>query len=184
MAVDLITKEETIPKYYKTGIILLADGSIPSDYPAEKALTYLNLRNEKLYRGKTDFGKLNELEEEIKNWSRNEQNDPYYFRILELVNQLRFTINYVIDLAFKEFCKPDLKTALLNMISMKVQNILIIPLEFLHDPIDHVRKAIEETRADKYANIQLLWPYEISLQVDFITEHLLRFIRKHHMFSY
>jgi len=184
MAVDLITKEETIPRYYKTGVIILADGSLPLDYPSDKALMYLNLKNEYKYKHKTDFDKLKQLEEEIKLWPRNEQNDTYYFRILELLNQLRFTISYVIDVAFKDFCNPDLKTSLLNMISMKVQNILIIPVEFLHDPIEYVKKAIEETKADRYANVQLLWPYDLSLQVDFITEHILRFIRKHHMFSY
>jgi hypothetical protein len=62
MAVDLITKEETIPRYYKTGVIILADGSLPLDYPSDKALMYLNLKNEYKYKHKTDFDKLKQLE--------------------------------------------------------------------------------------------------------------------------
>jgi len=47
-----------------------------------------------------------------------------------------------------------------------------------------VMKVLNEIKVDDFVNIQLLWPYDLSLQVDFITEHLLRYMRKHQMFSY
>ncbi len=184
MATELMTKQEMLSRTSRTGVILLANGQLPLDYPSDKALIYMNLKNELAFKHSTDLEKLQALAEEIKHWPRNEQNDPYYYKLLELVNELRFTVNFVIDVAFKDFCFPDLKSSILNMVSMKVLNILIVPLDFLSDPTDLVMKVLNEIKLDDFVNIQLLWPYDLSLQVDFITEHLLRYMRKHQMFSY
>jgi len=173
-----LQKEEEIVKPKRIGVILLSKGKIPSDYPKDKAFEYLL---QKLYQNfglNYDSEKLKRLELEIKNWKRDEYNDPLYSRILNIAKELSFLSGYQVEVAFENLSYPDLEEAFQNLLFRNINKIIILPLYFLEELDERILKEIEKMKEKYKVEIILAWPVDISLQVDYLMGVLIKYIKK------
>ncbi len=84
-------------------IILIGHGDIPYDFPKDKLKEYFKLRLLKR-KGK----KFKEIEESLRRWERNENNDKHYFDLKKLSEEIEKEIKIKTDFAFNEFCYPNI----------------------------------------------------------------------------
>ncbi|MDT7891479.1 MAG: hypothetical protein RQ952_01925 [Thermoproteota archaeon] len=174
----LKSKEETIRREKKKAILLLSKGYIPKDYPKEKLLEYFILKLNYELNKNVDENKLKELENEIINWPRNPNNDPSYFNLINLREELYFVLGFNVEFAFEEYCAPRVKDAIFNLLSKGYSSIIIVPIDYIVGINERTLKEIEEIKNSKEIEIQIAWPYKLGLQADFIATHLLSFLRK------
>jgi hypothetical protein len=172
----VLLKEKETLKEKRIPLILLAKGNIPKDYPKDKLLEYYNLKfNLELGKevNKSEFEMLNE---EIKRWQRNENNDPSYFMLLNLAEKINLTGKYLAEIAFEEFCYPDISEAILSLALRGYKFIIVIPIDYLSGISQETFNKIEELKSKLNVEIVVAWPYSLTLLLDFIREHLYTFM--------
>jgi len=174
--VAIKTKEELMKKEKRRAIILVSKGSIPKDFPKEKIMEYLSLKFEVSKGG--DMKRMKELEEELKKWPRNPENDPAYFAIINLCEELRFVLGYETQFAFENYCSPSLEETLQEIIRKGYTSIIVVPLDFLTGLDENSLNIIEKIKNENFVEISIAWPYKIGHQADFIATHILSFIRR------
>ena len=92
-------------------IILVGHGQLPRDLSKEIREEYFKLRAKP--RKNLDEERLyEELERMIRNWPRNNSNDPYWNSLHKLGDLIRLHGEYDVVVAFNEFCAPHIEEAL------------------------------------------------------------------------
>jgi len=118
------------------------------------------------------------LENEIINWPRTPNNDPSYFSLINLREELYFVLGFNVEFAFEEYCAPSIRDAIFNLLSKGYSSIIIVPIDYIAGINAKILKEIEEIKKSKDIDIQIAWPYKLGLQADFIATHILSFLRK------
>jgi len=113
----------------KSSIIIIGEGGIPKDFPKNDLLKFLNIKS------KIECG-INLLEEEniifeklsskIKKWKRNFRNDEYYHSLVDLQNLIFIKSKIKTEIAFLDYCEPDLYNAIKNLIESGYIKIILI----------------------------------------------------------
>lgn len=178
MEAAVLTREQTLKKDKKKAIILLSQGMIPKDYPKEKAFEFLSLKLSLDFKGFTDLGKLKILSEEIKNWPRNELNDPLYYSLKVLAEELYYALGFNVEIAFEDLCNPSFKDVIDSLIKKGFYYIIVVPVNYLLEPSEEINKIIKEQSIKHEVEIILAWPYKQGLKADFLASHVLNYVRK------
>ncbi|MCX7975378.1 MAG: CbiX/SirB N-terminal domain-containing protein [Candidatus Aminicenantes bacterium] len=166
-----------IPKK-KIAIVLAMHGGLPQDFPQAKLNEYfqLSLKAEKDCASFTPEEKRRwqELEREIRNWPRNETNDPFYVGSLKIAQALEALARSKVFLGFNEFCSPSVEEAL-ERASQSEAEIIIVLTPMLtpggHHAAAEIPKAIEQVKV-KYPEKKIIyaWPFEPEEVARFLLE--------------
>ncbi|MCX7798102.1 MAG: CbiX/SirB N-terminal domain-containing protein [Melioribacter sp.] len=158
----------------KISVVIVGHGAPAKDYP--KLSEYFKLHD-------THSPEAEELENELRNWPRNEQNDPYWAGFTKIIKVFKekFKNFHSVHYAFNEMCAPTIEEALKSALATNPDVILVTSIMFTpgggHSEQD-IPAAIEMFK-EEHPNVKIIyaWPYsEVSL-ADFINSHLLRFIK-------
>ena len=117
-------------------IVLVMHGMPPRDFPKSEMAEYFRQYDPFHHvASHTDHhhgpSRFLELDEKMKRWPRNPENDLFYGAAFRLAKQLEATSGYPVLVGFNEFCAPDLPETLDEaacLIRLWADNITIPPV--------------------------------------------------------
>lgn len=160
----------------KISVVIVGHGAPAKDFP--KLAEYFKLYDHNLEEAE-------ELENELRNWPRNKDNDPYWAGFTKVIKVLKekYKNNYLsIHYAFNEMCAPTVLEALKNALANNPDIIIVTSIMFTPGG-DHSEKDIPasiEIFQEEHPNIKVIyaWPYSEYALADFINRQLTKFIPK------
>lgn len=154
-------------------IVLAMHGSVPNDFPKDELALLFK------YHGKSNVKpKIQELEEKLLNWERNEKNDPYYAGAIQLKDAIEKELNFEVIVAFNEFCNPSVDKAIIDAVNNGKKKVFVVtPMLTLgggHSEKD-IPAAIELARNKISSDIivEYVWPIEPDHMAKFLSYHIL-----------
>ena len=166
----------------KKVLILIGHGDIPLDFPKEKFKEYLRLRS--LYKvgslNEEEKNKFFEIEENLKNWERNEVNDTHYFELKKFSEALEKELNIKVTFAFNEFCAPSIEEKF-ESIKNEYEEIYFLPTIIFgghHTQIEIKNKIEKLKKENPYKKIFYIYPFKVSFIKDFFIKVIKEFINK------
>ena len=164
----------------KIVIILAMHGMPPSDFPQKETLDYfmLHSRLENMPGPPPPVmqQQYEELDNKMRNWPRNQENDSYFYASNELAEEISSQIGYNVIVGFNEFCSPSLDDAFEAASKESYEKIIVITPMMTrggeHSEKD-IPEAIERARK-KFPNTQFsyVWPFNISKVAAFLGEQI------------
>ena len=157
-------------------IIFIGHGDIPSDFPKEKLKEYFELRN--FYKigllEEKDRKKFKEIEESLKKWERNENNDRHYFDLKKLSEEIEREIKIKTSFAFNEFCYPDIFEKFEEVKNEYDEIYFVSTFIFKGKHSDEIKDKIEELK-NNYKDKKIFY---ISLKEEFLKEFFIKNIKE------
>jgi len=164
----------------KIVIILAMHGMPPNDFPQKETLDYfmLHSRMENMPGPPPPVmqQQYEELDNKMRNWSRTQENDPYFYASKELAEEISSQTGYKVIVGFNEFCSPSLEDAF-DIASKDGSEKVIVITPMMTRGGEHSEKdipeAIERARK-KYPDIQFsyVWPFNISKVATFLAKQI------------
>lgn len=140
----------------KKAIILIGHGGVPKDFPREKI-------------GRPEF------EEEIRNWPRTPENDPFCFGMKAVAAKLEPKIGDAkLVLAYNEFCGPSIEQAVEALVAEDFKHMTLLTTMFtpggVHSEIE-IPEIIEALR-NKYPAVvfNYPWPFDLDQVANFLYQ--------------
>jgi sirohydrochlorin cobaltochelatase len=100
----------------KTIIVLVMHGVPPKEFPKQELTEFFMLHGRLPHQSSPEKSPLMErysvLNEKIKNWPRNPQNDPFCAASQELAGHLSRETCHEVLIGYMEFCSPEAKAAM------------------------------------------------------------------------
>lgn len=162
-------------KSKKISVVIVGHGAPAKDFP--KLKEYFKLHD-------SHTPEAEEIENELRNWPRNEKNDPYWAGFLKVVETFKNNYKnfYSVHYAFNEMCAPTVEEALKEAAEKNPDLILVTSIMFtpggIHSEKD-IPAAIEKFQIEHpEISIKYAWPYSPEALANFINSHLLHFIDK------
>jgi len=162
--------------------ILAMHGQPPKDFPQNDLLDYFKLHFAIEAMGENAPPPMRQkyeiLEEKMRNWPRNPENDPYHVGSYELAQALQNQLGLPVYVGFNEFCAPTLEAIMEQAASEDPTKIIVItPMMTCggeHSERD-IPLAIESVKS-KFPTIEFsyLWPFETSEIAKFLMNQLKR----------
>ncbi len=159
--------------YKKISVVIVGHGAPANDFPKLKEYFMLDGKH---------TPEAEEIEEELRNWPRNQNNDPYWAGFLRVIEKLKKENKrfYSIYYAFNEMCAPTIIQALEKAYQDKPDLIIVTSIMFTpgggHSEKDipaSIEMFVEE---HPEAKIIYAWPYDESSIANFIHSHLMKFV--------
>jgi sirohydrochlorin ferrochelatase len=158
-------------------VILVAHGQLPKDIPTELRTKYFRLKSKD--RNDEEERDFRDLEKRINKWARNEKNDPYWYSVKTLAEELRKKLKFMdISFSFLEFCEPLFKEVLEKACSEEYERIFVVPTMFLPGGVHsekEISECIEEMKKKFNKKIIYIWPFKIEDIADFIFNYIKNF---------
>jgi len=151
-------------------IILVGHGNIPNDFPEEKLKEYFKLRNLKI-----EDKKFKEIEESLKKWERNENNDRHYFDLKKLSEEIEREIKIKTSFAFNEFCYPDMFEKFEEIKDEYDEIYFVSTFIFKGKHSDEIKDKIEELK-NNYKDKKIFY---IPLKKEFLKEFFVKNIKNY-----
>lgn len=168
----------------KTIIVLVMHGTPPRDFPRQELAEFFRLHSTIHGKDRDISDALHEryalLSSKIKNWPRNEQNDPFHAASLDLAHHLGEVSGYEVIVGYNEFCAPSVDEALQTAVVQGATRI-IVTTPMMTRGGEHAEKDIPSV-IDRFRNsnpnseIVYTWPFDTSRVAGFLFEHISRFI--------
>ena len=164
-------------------IVLAMHGMPPKDFPRSEIAEMMELHKKLETTTVDNTSKMKhrfiELDNKMRNWPRNNENDPFYFSSKEMALQLTEKTKCEVNVGFNEFCSPSLETALTETAMKKPDKILVVT-PMLTRGGTHTEKDIPNTIKNvqkRYKEVPIVyaWPYDIYEVTEFLTNHVLKF---------
>ncbi len=160
----------------KRAVLLIAHGSPARDVPRE-LLREMRLLNAKTDKSPADVARAQQLEQQMRQWPRTEDNDPYRTGTERLVTELRALMDDVpVMAAYNEFCAPDILGAMQELVDAGASHIDVFSTMMTpgggHSERD-IPEALAMCRA-RFPSVELKyrWPYQLDLVAQMIRAHL------------
>ena len=167
----------------KTIIVLAMHGTPPRDSPKQELAEFFRLHsrveevkdiNQKSLQDRYSF-----LENKLRHWPRNEQNDPFHAASQELAAHLREVSGYEVMVGYNEFCAPSLDEALQSAVDKGATKI-VVATPMMTRGGEHTEKDIPakiEEFSKRYQKIEIVyaWPFNTAQVARFLSEHISRF---------
>lgn len=157
-------------------VVLAAHGAPATDYPPMRVGLLMML--EFAGRAVERIGVLRRwrerLADEVANWPRTAENDPYKAAVHELAERLSLRLGYPVFLAFNEFCVPTIGAAIDQAIAGGAGRLVVVPTMLVRGN-QHTELEIQATvdRARERhptAAIHYAWPFKTELLVSLLAE--------------
>jgi sirohydrochlorin cobaltochelatase len=167
----------------KTVVVLAMHGMPPVDFPREELAEFFKLHSI-IDRGKSGDPKSRQdryafLDNKIRNWPRNEQNDPFYAASRELAAHLSKTSGHEVVVGYNEFCAPTIDEALQSAAD-KNANKIIVATPMMIRGGNHAEKEIPAA-IDKFRKLHpeieiiYTWPFDTAQVAKFLSDHISHF---------
>jgi len=162
-------------------IVLVMHGMPPRDFPKSEMAEYFRQYDPFHHvASHTDHhhgpSRFLELDEKMKRWPRNPENDLFYGAAFRLAKQLEATSGYPVLVGFNEFCAPDLPETLDEAASRKPDTVFVItPMMTpggIHSEVD-IPNTIRAAK-DRHPGIifEYVWPYDLANVATFLNEQI------------
>jgi sirohydrochlorin cobaltochelatase len=167
----------------KSIIVLAMHGVPPRDFPEKELAEFFRLHSQRA--ASTNNNQENPqdrysfLNNKIRNWTRNEQNDPFHIASQELAKQLTEISGIEVIVGYNEFCAPSLEEALQSAVNKNADKI-IIATPMMTRGGEHTEKEIpakikEFSKRCPKVEIKYAWPFDTLQVARFLSEHISRF---------
>jgi len=165
----------------KTIIVLAMHGTPPKDFPREEFAEFFRLHSQ-VGKGATSSPiqeRYDFLDNKMRNWPRNERNDPFHAASQELAAQLSKVSGLEVILGYNEFCAPGLDEALQYAVNENADKI-IVATPMMTRGGEHAEKDIPAKIKDfskRYPKVAITyaWPFDTVQVAGFLSEHIFRF---------
>src|SRR3989338_7139876 len=131
----------------KKAVILIGHGGVPKDFPHEKI-------------GRPEY------EDDIRNWPRTPQNDPFCFGMKAIAAKLEPKLQDTkLVLAYNEFCGPSIEQAVESLVTENFQDVTFLTTMFTPGGVhseEEIPEIIETLRA-KYPGVVFRYPWPFDL---------------------
>jgi sirohydrochlorin cobaltochelatase len=167
----------------KTVVVLAMHGMPPVDFPREELAEFFKLHSI-IGTGKSGDQKFLHdryafLDNKIRNWPRNEQNDPFYAASRELATHLSQKSGHEVVVGYNEFCAPTIDEALQSAADEKANKIIVIT-PMMTSGGNHAEKDIPAA-IDKFRKLHpgieviYTWPFDTAEVAKFLSDHVSHF---------
>ena len=166
----------------KTVIVLAMHGIPPNDYPRAELAEFFRLHS--VVEGAGPVGREVQdrhavLHRKMRDWPRNQDNDPFAAASQELAARLREISGHDVIVGYNEFCSPSLDEALAGAVRRGAARVVVVTTMMTRGG-DHSEKdipsRIEEFKRDHQAvEIVYAWPFDAGQVARFLTEQIARF---------
>jgi len=163
-------------------IVLAMHGVPPRDFPSDELAEMMSLHarlghapeNQKAVLGERHHA----LETRMRDWPRNEWNDPYFAASNVLAAELAKATGDEVVVGFNEFCAPSLDEALDRAAARAPEQVLVIT-PMMTQGGEHSEKdipaAIERARTRHPGlSIRYVWPFPVTAIARFLAEQATR----------
>ena len=161
-------------------IILVGHGQLPRDLPKEIREEYFKLRAKP--RKNLDEERLyEELERMIRNWPRNNSNDPYWNSLHKLGDLIRLRGEYDVVVAFNEFCAPHIEEALEDAYRKGYDTIVVVPTMFTPGGVhseEEIPSTIEKISTKYGIRILYVWPFNLEDVAQLVVKQITSYVSK------
>ena len=167
----------------KTIIVLAMHGTPPGDFPRQELAEFFKLHSRveevKGSNQESPQDRYSFLDNKMRNWPRNEQNDPFHAASQELAAHLREVSGYEVIVGYNEFCSPSLDEALQSAANKRA-NKIIVATPMMTRGGEHSEKDIP-AKIDEFSNLHpeveivYAWPFDAVQVARFLSEHISRF---------
>ena len=165
---------------FKKAVILVGHGGIPTDCPNELVQKFMILHKKRTSNDLPPTILEMELEEDIRNWPRTPETDPYKAGLELLASQLEPLLeNWTLRTAYNEFCSPSIEKEVKRLVEDGVDEILLVTT-MLTPGGSHSEKEIpaEVTKLrDQFTNIEInyAWPFDLENVAKLLANHVKSF---------
>lgn len=181
-----------------TMIVLAMHGVPPSDFPPQELAEYFRLHAAVEATHHNDNGhhahngharpplaseelqRYRELDRRVRNWPRNEANDPFHAGSLALAKALGKKSHHPVLVGFNEFCSPTLEDAFQKAVEAGAQRVVIITPMMTSGGAHAETEIPEAIQAAREAHPQVefvyAWPFGRSEVACFLAAQVERFL--------
>ncbi len=168
----------------RIAVVLAMHGVSPRDFPKEEMMELFELHHRIFQASDSERDVLRKrhdvLEEKMRNWPRNPENDPFYGASLEIAHALKKILGTEVFVGFNEFCAPTIEDAIGKAASHSPEKI-VVATPMMTRGGEHSEKDIPRAvrRAQElYPGVEIIyaWPYDISDVAGFLAAHIKRFV--------
>jgi sirohydrochlorin cobaltochelatase len=165
----------------KTAIVLVMHGVPPNDFPREELAEFFKLHPQvgKGAKPSPIQDRYDFLDNKMRNWPRNAQNDPFYAASQELAAHLSEVSGLEVIVGYNEFCAPSLDEALQSAVNENADKI-IVATPMMTRGGEHAEKDIPakiEYFSKRYPKVEITyaWPFDTLQVAKFLSEQISRF---------
>jgi len=167
----------------KTIIVLVMHGTPPRDFPREELAEFFRLHSlanaGKSGNQESPQGRYSFLDNKMRNWPRNEQNDPFHAASQELAAHLSKVSGNEVIVGYNEFCAPSLDEVLQSVVDREATKI-VVATPMMTRGGEHSEKDIPakiDEFSKRYPKIEIVyaWPFDTMQVARFLSEHISRF---------
>ena len=163
----------------KEYIILATHGAPPKDFPRAEMAEFFSLHSmAETGRSLTREQSLRyeELENKMRMWPRNSENDPFYQASCVLAEEMQKQSGKHVIPGFNEFCAPDINHAIVHAIKQGAKQIVVVtPMLTRGGAHDEVEIAqIVEQAQDQHPEVYITyaWPFETARVATFLLDQV------------
>jgi sirohydrochlorin ferrochelatase len=146
----------------RVGLILVGHGEPPRDLPRHTIRKYFELLEKR--RTEEEDKLFQRLEEEIVNRQRTPENDPYFYGLVAVAEELKRLQRFKqVWVAFNEFCRPTLLEALREACESEVDVIVVATVMLTrggHHSEEEIPSTIEQAKTFCKKPIIYVWPID------------------------
>jgi sirohydrochlorin cobaltochelatase len=163
-----------------TVIVLAMHGAPAKDIPSSELMEFFKLHMA-LEHGSAGFPaamlhKHDEMDDKIRKWPRNAENDPFWDASHKLAEELSRITSHVVIVGFNEFCSPSIDEALETAVLSGAHEIVVITPMMTpggeHSEID-IPQSIERVQeSHPGVSFRYAWPFDLSAVASFLAEQL------------
>jgi sirohydrochlorin cobaltochelatase len=178
------TKKRSIEDKMSIAVVLAMHGIPPKDFPREEMMELFGLHHRLQHVSGHELEVLkkqhDELEEKMRQWPRNQENDPFFYASLEVARKMEDILGEKVLVGFNEFCAPTIEEAIEEAVSLSTDKVIVLTPMMTkggeHSEKD-IPRAIERARK-KHPRIEMVyaWPFDTDEVGKFLAEHVRRFL--------
>lgn len=172
-----------------TFIVLASHGAPPNDFPHSEMGEYFRLHSQleaehsHHHGGQTTHDvkqRFEELDRKMRNWTRNEKNDPFYAGTVSLAKELEAASGLPVIVGFNEYCAPSLDEALELAVTKGASKVAVVT-PMMTSGGSHSEQGIPETiRKARLLNPGMefvyAWPFDRAAVAAFLASQVASFV--------
>ena len=158
-------------------------GIPPNDFPKKELTEFFKLHSMIEGMGAATNPEVKSqysvLDSKMRNWPRNEQNDPFHTASHKLAEKLHEISEHEVIVGYNEFCSPSINEALQSAANRNPNKIIIVTTMMTRGG-DHSEKDIPERIVEfkkLYPEIEIVyaWPFNSNQVARFLNDHISQF---------
>ena len=155
-------------------IVLIGHGGVPKDFSREKVRKLIALESERQRSGGEMTQEEKLLDEEIRNWPRSKENDPYQHGMEQIAEALQNKIGEItLRVAYNEFCGPSIEEASQKLIAEGYEHLVFVSTMFtpggVHSEFEIPEIIDELEKQHPKIKFEYKWPYDLELISGFLA---------------